>query len=406
MTMRSWACAQVGGVLAAVAVAACNAGTGATSDASPSAVPDALVSDARVDAPSSDARVDAPSSDARVDAPPGPSAHMFVSTYLGGLLAFDADPDSGALTPAAAATIDPHAHLYSIALGPGRDRVYTVDIDRDHVTGYRVARDGALTPVSTAPAATGDQPEAIAIDPRGRFVFVGNTGAQTIGVYRADPDTGALTEVEHSPFAVAPAVFLAVHPAGSFLYATQLGAGIRVFAIDDTSGALTEIDGSPFGGADVGGGALVFSPDGAFLYNGGGKLNGFAVDATTGALTALRGSPFAPDVRSDPFAIDLALAPDGRTLVAITDRVDGHISAFHVDATSGALTPLGAPIASGPMPYAVAIDPTGRFVYVGNDDEGTISGFALDAATGAAHAIAGSPFHADGLQPQIVVAAP
>jgi 6-phosphogluconolactonase len=63
----------------------------------------------------------------------------------------------------------------------------------------------------------------------------------------------------------------------------------------------------------------------------------------------------------------------------------------------------GSPFDGRPAPYSVAIDPAGRFVYVGNDDANQLSAFSLDAATGTLNPIAGSPFTANGLQPEIAV---
>ena len=51
--------------------------------------------------------------------------------------------------------------------------------------------------------------------------------------------------------------------------------------------------------------------------------------------------------------------------------------------------------------YSVAVDPAGRFVYVGNDDANLLSVVSLDPATGALAPIADSPFAVNGLQPEI-----
>jgi 6-phosphogluconolactonase (cycloisomerase 2 family) len=46
------------------------------------------------------------------------------------------------------------------------------------------------------------------------------------------------------------------------------------------------------------------------------------------------------------------------------------------------------------LPAAVAVDPSGQFVYAPNRGSGTVSVFSVDAATGALSAITGSPFFA------------
>jgi 6-phosphogluconolactonase (cycloisomerase 2 family) len=42
----------------------------------------------------------------------------------------------------------------------------------------------------------------------------------------------------------------------------------------------------------------------------------------------------------------------------------------------------------------MAIDPVGRFLYVANHGDGSISGFSVDSSTGVLTSIAGSPFSA------------
>ena len=58
------------------------------------------------------------------------------------------------------------------------------------------------------------------------------------------------------------------------------------------------------------------------------------------------------------------------------------------------------------MPYSVAIDPTGRFVYVGNDDADQVSAFSIERATGKLQSIMGTPVTVHGLQPEMVVIGP
>jgi 6-phosphogluconolactonase (cycloisomerase 2 family) len=82
-----------------------------------------------------------------------------------------------------------------------------------------------------------------------------------------------------------------------------------------------------------------------------------------------------------------------------------HVSGFTIDAGTGILTEVPhSPFDAKPAPYSVAVDPAGRFVYVGNDDDNHISAFAIDQATGAPTPVDHSPFDAIGLQPEIRIA--
>jgi 6-phosphogluconolactonase (cycloisomerase 2 family) len=77
------------------------------------------------------------------------------------------------------------------------------------------------------------------------------------------------------------------------------------------------------------------------------------------------------------------LDPSGR-FAYVANRAANGISAFCVDATSGALTPVGgSPFAAGSEPGSVAIDPSGRFAYVANLGSASIASYLIDAGTGA-----------------------
>ena len=124
-------------------------------------------------------------------------------------------------------------------------------------------------------------------------------------------------------------------------------------------------------------------------------MSAYAIDATTGALTAVPGSPFVAG--TEPFAI--AVDPKGKFVYVVNYRY-GNVSAFAIDATSGALTQVtGSPFASDSYADGVAVDPKGKFVYVSNggpNSSGTVSAYKINATTGALKQIAGSPFFAGG----------
>ena len=83
--------------------------------------------------------------------------------------------------------------------------------------------------------------------------------------------------------------------------------------------------------------------------------------------TALGGAPHA--VRGDE-------APRGSSLYVANDRAET-ISAFHVDAATGALMPLAAApaVATDKNPYSLAVEPAGRWLYVAHGDASSIVAF-------------------------------
>jgi 6-phosphogluconolactonase (cycloisomerase 2 family) len=56
---------------------------------------------------------------------------------------------------------------------------------------------------------------------------------------------------------------------------------------------------------------------------------------------------------------------------------DNSVTQFRVDASSGALTMNGPDVATGIFPQQIAVDPSGRFAFVANQDDGTISQFVI-----------------------------
>src|SRR5260370_41528293 len=81
--------------------------------------------------------------------------------------------------------------------------------------------------------------------------------------------------------------------------------------------------------------------------------------------------------------------------IGATSASSDVIAAYGINAASGALTPIqGSPFAAGRGPRGVAVDPTGKFLYVPNVVAGTVSVYAINAGSGALTAIPGSPFPA------------
>ena len=347
------------------------------------------------------------SADAGPSADAGTSSQLaFVATYLGGLLVFAVDPDSGALVEAPGSPYDPRGTLYAQSLDPTGQFLYAVDINANTIIGFRTTpASAALTPLPHFPVITGSGPVAIAIDPMARFVYVATSGPDaSLFVYTRNRTDGTLVRSAGSPHRLgSEANSVAPDPSGRFVY-LQSVSGIHAYAVDGVSGDLTEIDHSPF--TATLGGALAFHPGGTLLFNGGRGLNVLAVDADSGALRPVEGSPFTSDVGSDPTATVIALDPKGKFVYAV-DTFTGHLSGFAIDVDTVKLTPVpDSPFDAKPSPYSVAVDPTGRFVYVGNDDADEISAFAINPANGSLTPVPHSPFPAIGLQPEITFSKP
>ena len=125
-----------------------------------------------------------------------------------------------------------------------------------------------------------------------------------------------------------------------------------------------------------------------------GTIHVYSVNASTGAITEVPGSPFNAGLIPDQLVVD----PTGR-FVYVTNDQSEDITAFSVDASTGALTELpGSPFPIGAVPVTSAVDPTGRFLYVfatnviNGVDEEFLYEYTIDTATGVLIAASSSPY--------------
>ena len=330
---------------------------------------------------------------------------------------------TGALTEMSGSPFPTGAEPVSVAVHPSARFVYVANngiADPPSVSAYSIDRStGALIEIVGSPFPNpGLSPAAssIAVDPSGKFLYVANASSENIAAYTINPSNGALTAVSGSPFPV-PLYYacpLAIDPSGKFLYVTQCLSGnqqyvIAAYTIDSTTGALTAIRGSPFPeGSYTGPHAVAVDPSGKFVYvanafgvgpNPPSSISAYIIDSATGALSAVAGSPFL----TRTFAGGLAVDPSGKFVyvgnAGSNQPNQPTVSAYSIDTSTGALTPVsGSPFPNTGAPNgfpAVAVDPFGKFVYVtGGFNPGNVSAYAIDSSTGALTTVSGSPFPA------------
>lgn len=119
---------------------------------------------------------------------------------------------------------------------------------------------------------------------------------------------------------------------------------------------------------------------------GNNSIADFQIDTGTGALTPIAGSPFSATGKTP---MGLAVHPSGRFLYGVnftTPHPDssGGISTYSI-APDGALSPVGGEVfvGSGIEPFAVAVDPTGKYVYTAAALASAPAGYTVDINSGA-----------------------
>jgi len=290
-----------------------------------------------------------------------------------------------------------------VVADPGAKFLFVSDFENASVHVFSISHSsGLLTPLASAPSPAGTPPDGggIALDPGARFLYVALPNSGQVAGFSINSSTGDLSPIAGLPIAAGnnPGQAI-VAPSGKFLYVSNLNdaqGSISAYSIHPGSGALTEIPDSPFPTQSnfPGPAGLAIGGSGKFLYvamvgtaNANHVVSGFSIDPTTGALTQLAASPFPAGLGP----IRLASDPTGKFLFVANSHEDT-LSAFSIDAASGVLTAVGLPYGTGSAPVDIVVDPQGKFVFVANSGSGDLTAFSLDSTTGALTSLPGSPF--------------
>jgi len=281
-------------------------------------------------------------------------------------------------------------------LGPSpgaKSRVYVADSTRNDVLAYIIndILTGTLTPAGSPIAVNCNSPVAFAKTPSGKFAYVLCNHSNQFSGFAIDQATNGLTPAGTFTTGNSP-VAAAIDPGSKFLYvANSASTSVTGFSIDSATGAASAIAGATVT-TNFPPNGLAIDPGGSFLYvstltGNSGDVEGFSINATTGALTAMAGSPFASFL-----ATGLKVHPSGK-YIYVSDETNS-VRAFSINGTGALAEIAGSPFAAGNEPFAVSVDPLGKFLYTANLVSNDVSGFSIDTNTGKLSPVPGSPFAA------------
>ena len=94
------------------------------------------------------------------------------------------------------------------------------------------------------------------------------------------------------------------------------------------------------------------------------------------------------------FPSAIAIDPTGK-YVYVTDKAQNQVYGYAIaNNTSGALTGLvSSPYATGQYPVAITIEPRGKYVYVANYNSQTVSSYSLNLVERIAGRVGGKQLH-------------
>jgi 6-phosphogluconolactonase (cycloisomerase 2 family) len=314
------------------------------------------------------------------------SAFVFTANAGGNNISGFANDATGALTPVPGSPFSSPGEPFGIAATPNGQFLYVTAFLNDQVNGFFISPvNGSLTPLACATAATtGVQPLKIAINPAGTLLFTVNQSGSITG-FTMNATTGCLTAIATTP-TDAVGRGITIDQSGQFLYVVTGGGGIDAFQIG-ASGTLTRLAIAGFDSGTTTMLAVKAVPTFELLMaTDGGSTNNlrtFNINTGSGVLTPIvtttpGSSP------ANPSAIAFNTPLNATTpLFYIANTASNNLTVNAVDAT-GAIgaTPLTVPVATGPIDLAV--DPSGKFLYVANNGSSTVA--VLNANITAANA--------------------
>ena len=232
------------------------------------------------------------------------------------------------------------------------------------------------------------------------WVYIGTyTGENSKGIYRfdLDPATGKLTNKALAGESASPS-YLAFHPNGRFLYSVnempppgKKGGGVSAFAIDQKTGDLTFLNQE----SSVGEGPchLIVDKEGKHVLAanyGSGSVVVLPIDekgrlGEPDRFRPAQGQEQRPGAQEGPHAHCVALDAANH-FAFVCDLGLDKVLIYKYDAAKGKLTPNDPPaadVAPGSGPRHIAFTPDGKFAYVVNELNSTMTAFAYDADHGA-----------------------
>lgn len=285
---------------------------------------------------------------------------------------------TGDLTPISPATVATANSAAFIAADPTGSYLYVTD-SGGTLWQYDIGESGALTPMNVATVASGSYPAPLVVDPAGanvvvepgvalsqsgQYAYVLNNGSGTVAQY-AVATGGALTPLNPATVTFPNGGPPATSPANQ--------SSVQAIAIDTTgkflylAGTYTQFNGytqpefTSFGAiwqyAIGSSGELTLVGGGAELANRTDQLNSLAIDPLGSYVYATGGVS-----NGSPAGVTAAIAP------------------FYTDGTTGTLSPISSQINFASGATALALDPSGKFVYGVNPTGNTVLQFIVGSS--------------------------
>lgn len=258
------------------------------------------------------------------------------------------------------------------------------------VTSYAVNLSTGATSKIGSPAATGIQPAAIAMTPDRKALFVANAGDNTISAYTINNDASLKAAGSPVPVPGQQPVAIAIDPSGALVFVANEASGtVSVFSASGATLTPATLNGGVTSCAFPN--ANSFSPNPnttSFTLNNSntGNLSSYSITGNVATLT-FSGAVSSAFSTCGRVSISGVASPDNFlngswTILGTPTTTQITININHADVGSTGITGSAAELIPNPGPVAVMVAPAGGFLYIANQLDNTVTGFAYSNSSG------------------------
>jgi 6-phosphogluconolactonase len=314
-----------------------------------------------------------------------------------GISVYRVDPASGQWTYVA--LVPELVNPSFLAVDQGGRFLYSVHGDEEDVTAFAIDGESGRLSFLNRQRLGGRNGVHLAVAPTNRFLVTANYASGTVSVVplEADGALGARIATLALPGEPGPHRVqqtgsrphaIPFDPSGRFVLVPDKGLDrVFVFRLDEREGRLVPHD-PPFVMTRPGAGPrhLAFHPAAPYAFVNNeldSTVTAYHWDAERGTLEPFQIVPSLPDSHTGPnTTAEIAVDPTGRFLY-VSNRGHDSIGVFAIDKVSGRLAAVGWEPTRGRRPRFFTLDPAGRFLYAANEASDTIVTFRVDPQNGA-----------------------
>ncbi|WP_397453252.1 lactonase family protein [Pseudomonas sp. NA-150] len=312
-----------------------------------------------------------------------------------GITVYRYEPETGACT--LVQTLNDLVNPSFLTFNHPQTHLYCVHGDLSEVSSFAIdAKTGELSKLNTV-STQGKNPVHLSVDPTNNFLAVANYAAGSFALFpiQDDGSLGSSSIPELLPGEAGPhrveqsgshPHMIPFDPSGRFLVIPDKGLdGVFVYRVQNNNAKLTATQVSMVKSREGSGPRhIVFAPGGKYAYvvnELDSTVTGFAYEAEQGVLTAQEILPTLPsNFTGNSRAAAIAMAPSGKYLY-VSNRGHDSVATFSIE-ENGGFSIKGHTPSLGRKPRFMNLTPDGSRLLVANEESDNIISFDVDRATG------------------------